>query len=535
MLSLLSHRNTENISEKKWSLVKDCIGCIKRFSGRVSLVLGLTMASNPGLANTFLPDSLQYNQEASTSKSSRKNHIPWKVVNLPKKSPILSKKNTTKISSILENISPKPHIAKAKKWDSVGSFMLKNFGTKDGWEGRLVNIETGDIVLNSYKDLKAGATYAWAQNIDEAITFTSFFKEQKTTISKKPETLKSSQIPKSVKTVKTKKSSKHPNFTHSSFVASEETFFSIARSRRIPESQIPNVIALTATLGHQESRTNYNAKWQIITSKSSRHYGTRANGRYQIMEKNWEKWSTAYFGKKLPPTPENQDKVAFSEISNRYQYYYNKGLDVSAIVEEVGKDWYGRWRPDKKWHPTTTQYATAIAQTFDKFSKDFPPKFSVVASNVVDTPNVVNNKISSIKKVSSQNNTPKPTIVAANEPRFDKQDKNEYATDFIFDGKQMVSLKKGSREDRLIGKIYKEKMLKNMRNNPNITSISRKFEKFTQASDFIEYYRGNIRHFEERKLDTTNLQKLLSGLKKDIINITQQARIDSGNELQKAA
>lgn len=107
--------------------------------------------------------------------------------------------------------------------------------------------------------------------------------------------------------------------------------------------------------------------------------------------------------------------------------------------------------------------------------------------------------------------------------------------DFIFDGKQMVSLKKGSHEDRLIGKIYKEKMLKNMRNNPNITSISRKFEKFTKASDFIDYYRGNIQHFEERKLDTTNLRKLLSGLKKDIINITQQARIDSGNELQKAA
>lgn len=138
--------------------------------------------------------------------------------------------------------------------------MLKNFGTKDGWEGRLVNIKTGAIVLNSYKDLKAGAMYAWAQSIDEAITFTSFFKEQKTTISKKPETLKSSQIPKTVKTVKTKKSSKHPNFTHNSFVASEETFFSIARNRRIPESQIPNVIALTATLGHQESRTNYNAK-----------------------------------------------------------------------------------------------------------------------------------------------------------------------------------------------------------------------------------------------------------------------------------
>ncbi|NDK19998.1 glycoside hydrolase family 104 protein [Candidatus Gracilibacteria bacterium] len=541
---LLAHSNIESLTESKPSLIKDCMNCIKRFSGRVSLVLGLTVASSPGLAATSLPDAFQYDQKASVLKNPGENQISGKDIILPKKTPIRSKQKAVNISSVSENITSELRTAKAKKGDSVGSFMLKNFGTKEGWEGRLVNIKTGDIVLNSYKDLKAGETYMLARSIDEMVSFISLFKKTgkvtKTSVSK-PQKLskpvKSLHIEKTIKTKKPSKPklSKQPKLTYSSFAAPQKTFFSIARKTGIPESHILDVLALAATLGHQESTTNYNVKGEIIKSKYSEHTGTCANGRYQIMEKNWTKWSTDYFGKKLSPTPENQDKVAFSEISSRYLHYYNKGLDISTIVEEVGKDWYGRGLPSKAGHPTPTQYATKIVQTFYKISKDFTPEFSVVASNTITIPKATSTKIALAKKASPQKNTPKPTVIAANESHFDKENNKDYTTDFIFDGKQVVSLRKGSSEDKLIGKIYKEKMFQSLKNDPNFNSLSNKFEKFTKASDFVKYYRDNIRHFEEKGWDTTKLRKLFSELGKDISRTTQQAKNDSGYELKKAA
>lgn len=59
------------------------------------------------------------------------------------------------------------------------------------------------------------------------------------------------------------------------------------------------------------------------------------------MPKNWVSWSNIHFGGELEPSPENQDKVAFAQMSRYYMKYVNQfGNNEEAIFREIAGDWY---------------------------------------------------------------------------------------------------------------------------------------------------------------------------------------------------
>lgn len=58
--------------------------------------------------------------------------------------------------------------------------MLKNFGTQEGWQGRLVSKQTGKIVRIAETDLIAGETVVFARDDKEANNLSTIFKKQLT-------------------------------------------------------------------------------------------------------------------------------------------------------------------------------------------------------------------------------------------------------------------------------------------------------------------------------------------------------------------
>lgn len=68
-----------------------------------------------------------------------------------------------------------------------------------------------------------------------------------------------------------------------------------------------------------ESDHDYGALGRPIRNESSRYFGTRALGRYQVMPKNWVAWSKEIFdGKVVAPTPQAQEYVAFVRFKSMY-------------------------------------------------------------------------------------------------------------------------------------------------------------------------------------------------------------------------
>lgn len=60
------------------------------------------------------------------------------------------------------------------------------------------------------------------------------------------------------------------------------------------------------------------------------------------MPKNWVAWSNQYFGEVLEATAENQDKIAFAQMTKYYiKYSHQLGSDdEEAIFREIAGDWY---------------------------------------------------------------------------------------------------------------------------------------------------------------------------------------------------
>ena len=90
--------------------------------------------------------------------------------------------------------------------------MLKNFGTMNGWEGRLINKRTGEVVIVAETDLIAGETYIWARNTEETITLAGILKKQEmkkeaTQMSVKKDTSIHREVEKTVSVAQIKKPS----------------------------------------------------------------------------------------------------------------------------------------------------------------------------------------------------------------------------------------------------------------------------------------------------------------------------------------
>lgn len=136
---------------------------MKKIAGQVSLILGITVAAN-GYASSgpSVPNVPTYKESVSILKNSSSESISYNTphTTLPPKTPIVQEKKMSQIESV--SAPQKLRMATAKKGDSVGSFMYDNFGTSHGWEGRLVNNRTGEMVINPNTGLIAGQTYVFA-------------------------------------------------------------------------------------------------------------------------------------------------------------------------------------------------------------------------------------------------------------------------------------------------------------------------------------------------------------------------------------
>ena len=143
------------------------------------------------------------------------------------------------------------------------------------------------------------------------------------------------------------------------FRISYNDFSNLAESVGLPNDKIEIVKKIMAAIGQHESNSNYWAVGQILPSGS--HKWTAAIGRYQIMPKNWVSWWSAYFWGELDTTPENQDKIAFSQMSKYYmRHLATYGNNPDAIFREIAWDWYGRWSAQIAWHPDTWWYQWSV-------------------------------------------------------------------------------------------------------------------------------------------------------------------------------
>lgn len=150
------------------------------------------------------------------------------------------------------------------------------------------------------------------------------------------------------------------------------------------------------------------------------------------MEQNKRAWSREYFGKVLPFTPENQDKIAFAKFAERFASYSSAGLDLPVIVKEIAADWYGRGRA-MPGQPTTSQYSDAISNLYERISYNFSPVFSVAKKYHSQEYASVTKKIPSSheerkKTIASARTSPvkeKPktmvSVIAANDTQFEEQ------------------------------------------------------------------------------------------------------------------
>ncbi|EKD44475.1 MAG: hypothetical protein ACD_71C00124G0002 [uncultured bacterium (gcode 4)] len=365
---VLSPRNKDHFNQNVTASSR-IVFCVNKFSRLVSLALGITVAANSYASSIPSTPELPTHKHAVPSlKNSSSGNISYSgdiKTSLPPRTPVIQESKTDQAESV--SVQPKLRMAKAKKGDSVGSFMYDNFGTIHGWEGRLVNNRTGEMVVNPNTGLIAGQIYVLAWDLEQAITIASIFKTQ---FAKKMATSKTPEK-ETMATLKT------PEKPYNKFAASEQDFRSIAQNVGLPESQFSKVITLFATFGHHESASQYNAQGSKITNKKSVHFGTKAEWRWQLMPYNKTKWSQQYFGKVLSfEHPENQEKIAFSKFAECYTSHYAAGLSFTSIIKELSGDWYGRWKV-MPGQPTTSQYSNKITYLYNQISPHFEPKFGM--------------------------------------------------------------------------------------------------------------------------------------------------------------
>ena len=150
-----------------------------------------------------------------------------------------------------------------------------------------------------------------------------------------------------------------------SFRLLDPEWSSIANSVGLSQEKVDKVKIIMSAIGQHESNSNYQARGPVLPSWS--HIWTAAIWRYQIMSKNWVSWSEKFFGEELGVTPENQDKVAFAQMSEYYiKYERIHWNDKEAIFREVAWAWYGRWSPQIAWHPDTRWYQWSVLAIYRK-------------------------------------------------------------------------------------------------------------------------------------------------------------------------
>ena len=150
-------------------------GRMKSFATKVSMILGITAASNGAMSAPTRPELPSFQQELAAMSDSSTLHTITSETTLPPKAPVILEQKVTPIEPL--SAPSKLRLATAVKGESVHFFMSKNFGTPEGWQF-LVEKETGKRVRKAERDLGAGKTYILARDEKEAQTLASIFKKQ---------------------------------------------------------------------------------------------------------------------------------------------------------------------------------------------------------------------------------------------------------------------------------------------------------------------------------------------------------------------
>jgi hypothetical protein len=95
------------------------------------------------------------------------------------------------------------------------------------------------------------------------------------------------------------------------------------------EEKRNHINTIIKTFSHQESRGNYNAIG-----------GSGDKGKYQILPATWRGWCKMYFGKQLEMSPENQEKMIFTVITD----WVNQGLTTEQIAAKWNSGSHIGWK-----------------------------------------------------------------------------------------------------------------------------------------------------------------------------------------------
>ena len=148
------------------------------------------------------------------------------------------------------------------------------------------------------------------------------------------------------------------------FRLTRDEFYVLGAKQGLSSDEVPHVLAILMSLSQQESSHNYHVRGIAVYNRT--YHGERAIGRYQIMPKNWIHWTRKYIGtsaEDFPPTPENQDRLAFLQACQYFKKHQEMASSMDYIATQMALDWYGRGKP-MLGQPSTREYAERICQNY---------------------------------------------------------------------------------------------------------------------------------------------------------------------------
>ena len=170
--SLFSSKNKE-ASRQENTTPTTMISRMKGFASKVSMILGLTAASQVAVSAPTAPEMPSFNQELVAMSDTSVLHTITSQTTLPPKAPLLPEQKITPIEPI--SAPSKLRLAIPQKGETMDIFMMRNFGTTEGIH-LLVEKDTGRKPTT--RSLIAGKMYVLARTEQEALSLAGIFKKQ---------------------------------------------------------------------------------------------------------------------------------------------------------------------------------------------------------------------------------------------------------------------------------------------------------------------------------------------------------------------
>ena len=170
--SLFSSKNKE-VARQENIAPTTMVSRMKGFASKVSMILGLTAASQVAISAPAAPEMPSFNQELVAMSDTAVLHAITSQTTLPLKAPVLPEQKINPIEPI--SAPSKLRLAVPQKGETMDIFMMRNFGTIEGAH-LLVEKETGR--KPTARSLIAGKMYVLARSEPEALSLAGIFKKQ---------------------------------------------------------------------------------------------------------------------------------------------------------------------------------------------------------------------------------------------------------------------------------------------------------------------------------------------------------------------